>query len=599
MTAENPPTMSTTPPAVPARLGRPSSSLRAQIILLLCFAMGPTAVLGIWQALAAYNRQSQEIEQALARDAAVALRAQEEIVAGAERVLNAIAQQEAIQKRIAPECLQSMDNTIRDMPAYAGMMLLDREGRQVCWRLPERAGDDYTDRAWRNEIADGQTFTVSELLTGRYTQRRLLVTAVPVKDETGAFNGTLSLGIDVEKLGAINDPLQEAPDLAVLLDRNGAPIVPLEAADATGARLPATLPTYAPNVGDAHVFSAASRDGIDRIYAMTPVVKGNLYILYGQPKSRLYAAANRDLGLRIGLPMGIWLLAIITIWVGLERLVIRWVGYFRRAAADYAQGRYDVPAEDVKDAPSEIRELGEALTTMAARAHEREVDLHETVKQRDILIREVHHRVKNNLQIIMSLLNLQSRRITDPAQLAVFEETKNRISALSLLHQTLYQTNNLEFINLNAFVTDLCQQMLRAAWRGDSSAVQFKIDIPDIIVRTEMATPLTLLLTEAVTNSLKHAFKRRGVGLIEISLTQGENSTTLVIKDNGAGVPSDGPQKGSIGTALINGFVRQLGGTLETVSDDEGTTVTMQFPYVAMERWSLEGGKRPPEEPKP
>lgn len=563
-------------------------SLRLQIVLLLCFAMGPTAALGVWQAFGAYERQSGVIRESLSRDAAVAVREQEQLILGAEKLLTAIAKQEAVRDGVMPACADIMTAALRDTPSYINMMRLDEDGSTVCLLGEKR---NFADRAWYQAVKSGRDFVVSDVLIGRFSNQTTVVSAIPVKTTTGQFAGSLSVGIDLEMLNRAGASQNADPGVvAVLLDASGKPVMPPEMINTFSARLPAQMPPYAPNDEKAHVFEATGADGVKRLYAHTPIVEKNLFVLYGRPTDVLFKEAERDLIMRILLPLGIWLLAVVTIWIGIERLVVRWVAYLSRVAATYAKGRYTIVPHRTENAPDEFRALGDVLYNMAQLVKDREADLRQTLKQRNMLIREVHHRVKNNLQIVMSFLNLQTRRLSDPEQLGIFEETKNRITALSLLHQTLCESTDLEFINLRQFVTDLCAQMLKMTWRGDTSSIRFKIDIPELTVRTETATPLTLLLTEAVTNSLKHAFKRRGLGVIEIKLTRDSEATILTIRDNGGGLPGETTtvQQGSIGMSLMGGFARQLGGTLEMVSENGGTAVIISFPHETMDKWSVE-----------
>ncbi len=594
MTSETPNTPNTPnttePEALALKFARnPARSLRLQIVLLLCFAMGPTAALGIWQAFGAYARQGQVIRESLSRDASVAVREQEKVIVGAEKLLSAISKQNVLRNAIMPACADTMLAAVRNVPSYKNMMLLDAHAKPLCRTAENEVKGDFTDREWWQELKNGADFTVSDVLVGRFSNEVTIVAAVAVRDDAGNFQGSLSLGINLEALDNLSAAQELEPEtIAVLLDATGAPVMLPEMIVSIASKLPTKFPPFVPTHGKAQVFEASDAEGVDRLYSLTPIAGDNLYVLYGRPTSQLFKEANRDLVMRVLMPMGIWLLAVVTIWIGIERLVIRWISYLGRVAATYAKGRYSVVPQRIEAAPDELRSLGEVLSNMAKLIRDREADLRQTVRQRNMLIREVHHRVKNNLQIVMSFLNLQTRRMTDPEQLGIFEETKNRITALSLLHQTLCEGKDMEFVNLRSFVMDLCQQMLKMTWRGDTSGVRFKIDIPDMIVRTETATPLTLLLTEAVTNSLKHAFKRRTIGVIEISLLRDDERTTLTIRDNGGGLPSgEGVQQGSIGMSLMGGFARQLGGTLEMLSENGGTQVVISFPNSVTENWSV------------
>jgi two-component sensor histidine kinase len=233
-------------------------------------------------------------------------------------------------------------------------------------------------------------------------------------------------------------------------------------------------------------------------------------------------------------------------------------------------------------APAEFRELARTLSQMALTARARQRDLQAALDQKNTLVREIHHRVKNNLQIIQSLLNLQSRSATDSNQFTALAAAKSRINALALVHQSLYEDENLEYVNLRSFLNDLCRHLLQSGW-GAAKRVAISVDVPELVTTADYAVPISLLVTEAVTNALKHAFFGRDVGSITVKLTNDtEGGAELSIRDNGIGMeiaPRTQPRQphAGIGYSLIEGFARQLRGTVQTVNDN-GTVVTVRFP---------------------
>jgi len=212
----------------------------------------------------------------------------------------------------------------------------------------------------------------------------------------------------------------------------------------------------------------------------------------------------------------------------------------------------------------------------------RETELRDSLTQKEVLVREIHHRVKNNLQLVMSLLNLHARRIRDPRAEEAFAEARSRINALATLHRRLYESDSLQDIDLRWFLEDLCAE-LRRGGLSRGRHVELIVDSPSAVIGPELAVPLGLLVTEAITNAYKHAFKDRDAGQIRVEVAhEGEDKIIVRIRDNGAGFDprAENHNNAGLGRSLIEAFVRQLRGELETKSDD-GTVVEVRFPAPA------------------
>ncbi|MBN1533983.1 MAG: cache domain-containing protein [Spirochaetes bacterium] len=205
-----------------------------------------------------------------------------------------------------------------------------------------------------------------------------------------------------------------------------------------------------------------------------------------------------------------------------------------------------------------------------------------SLKEKEILLKEIHHRVKNNLQVISSLLNLQAEYISDPNDLNVFKNSQTQILSMAAIHEKLYQSSSFSSIKMNDFLKDLVYK-LQHFYKNANSKIAVTVDIEDMAVSIEYAIPLSMLINEIVTNSLKYAFPD-GTGEIHIEFSRiAHDIYSLVIQDNGTGfqenVPADG--KRTFGLKLIDTLVEQLNGTMDRTADS-GTryeiTVKLQSP---------------------
>ena len=163
----------------------------------------------------------------------------------------------------------------------------------------------------------------------------------------------------------------------------------------------------------------------------------------------------------------------------------------------------------VRQAPGEINVLADTLEEMAVRIRDRTSNMEAALAARDAAMKEIHHRVKNNLQIINSLLSLQSRKLKDPAAVAVLDDARARINALSLIHRSLYEHNDVRTVETRIFFTELTGQLDQALGAEDQG-IRIVAAIDDDTIDADVAVPLALFTAEAVTNAVKHAFPEGG-----------------------------------------------------------------------------------------
>ncbi len=205
-----------------------------------------------------------------------------------------------------------------------------------------------------------------------------------------------------------------------------------------------------------------------------------------------------------------------------------------------------------------------------------EQDLSASLKEKEILLKEIHHRVKNNMQVISSLLSLQSKTISDSQTQEIFDESRNRIRSMALIHEKLYQSKDLFNIDFHSYVTDLVNNlMISYGLRGKH--IDTRIDIENISFDINSAISLGLVINELASNAYKHAFKGRNSGEILVSIHRHNGGYELIVKDDGVGLPEGEYRKSdSLGLQLVETLIEQLDGTLEMHSEN-GTTIRVTF----------------------
>ena len=233
----------------------------------------------------------------------------------------------------------------------------------------------------------------------------------------------------------------------------------------------------------------------------------------------------------------------------------------------------------------ELRVLAASFERATHAILRQEAELSEAIQQQELLTREIHHRVKNNLQIVASLLNLQASRIRQPEARAEFQSARDRVRALATLHRHLYATGELNAIEMQPFLQELCGQLFSAMGERTGERIALDIEAAAIEISADQAVPLSLIVTEVVSNAVKYAFPHGRRGHISIRLAVAEGTLSLRIEDDGVGIPAgrseteEGVRDG-IGLQLIRGFVRQLGATL-LIEEEHGTCYTVTAPLRA------------------
>ena len=212
-----------------------------------------------------------------------------------------------------------------------------------------------------------------------------------------------------------------------------------------------------------------------------------------------------------------------------------------------------------------------------------------SLTEKEVLLKEIHHRVKNNMQIISSLLNLQSQSIQDDITRRAFQESQDRIGIMALIHEKLYRSEHLSRIDLAAYVQQLAQNLYQA-YGVSPETIALHIEGEGVFLDIDYAIPCGLILNELLSNSLKYAFPGGRRGRIEITLHEKDERVNLLIRDDGAGFPEglDFRKNQSLGLQLVNALTRQLDGTIE-LNRKGGTEFKITFPQANRKNRRREG----------
>jgi two-component sensor histidine kinase len=555
-----------TPQETPGRWWR--TTIRVRLGIALTLALAPVLLLSVAQSALNYRLEMRDRKA--------------ELVGAAERsaasVRARILSGEVLLQTIAPgsmgfDCAQRLAQIRTRIPGYENLIRFDQIGRVACAAASAPADPRRRYRPWFRDLAEGRDMTITASPGVRYASEPVLLASVRAQDAQGHFEGVLTAVLSLASLQP------ERPD------RSAPPQSDVAVADARGAYLASTDLSAFPADPGAHVTGASrgepqlwigrSRSGALRIFTSSPLVGQDVYVLLSAPYSLLSWAWVNPLSALL-LPLLAFALALMAVWSVADRAVIRWIAYLRRIAAIYARGRYSVHPVKAMSGPPEIRDLARTMDAMAGVIATRDHALKESLAEKDGLMREIHHRVKNNLQVISSLLNMQQRALADPAARAAMSDTRQRITALALIYRALYQGPDLRRVDLREFLEDLIATLVTTETSGGGQ-IETRLSIDPLIIDPDRLAPLALFAVEAITNAKKHGLGDAG-GVLDVTFHVRGQEAELSITDSGRkGVE---PVVGEgVGRTLMTAFARQLGGALTfRVRPGEGLTARLVFP---------------------
>lgn len=575
--------------AGPLRLPAGPATLKGRMVLIVVFVLAPPLFLSAFQTWDAFRTESRRQVEEAGRLLDIVAAQKREFLDKTLSLLAHLAGREEI-RAAGRRCTELLRQAREQTPEYGNFLLTDGAGTGLCGSTPALVGRDFSDRDYVAALRSGRDVAISGRLAGRDGLGETIVVARALRDAPGGpLTGVLAVSIDIAAFTRSTRTMDLPPETAVyLLDRDGEL---LGATQPGAAEKLASAPVADDLVGLAlsprQILRLTGRDGRERFYMAAPIADGALYVVVGMPAPPRFAWLEQRLGRGLLAPTIMLSLAVVAMWLAVDFLVNRHIRALAEVAHAYGRGELDRHAE-LAGAPEELGTLARTLRDMAVRVKQREDELIASLQQKDVLLREIHHRIKNNLQIVTSLLSLRARGLASAEARRVMDEAQLRIRALALVHRHLYEQDSTRLVPLDSFLSDLLE-LLRVLAPEDGRPVRFDVDVAPVEIASDQAIPLALFLTEAVCNAFRHAFT--GVdrpACIEIRLEVREGEVELCVADNGRGFdPASGEGQG-IGLRLMRMLAGQLGGRCSFENGD-GTVVRLAFPLDRAKHAPAEG----------
>ena len=543
-------------------------SIRVRLGVAIAIALLPVLLLGVAQSAISFHKEGQE------RTASLAAAAERSVGAARARLDGAIVVLETVTPAtVGVECAPRLRELMARTPGMLNMVRLDRAGRVVCAADTVTGDSRRAQASWFRRLASGERSVMEAAPSTGYTSQPGLLVATQATDAAGRFDGALAGFIALSSLRPEMDQTAPLDTQVALVDASGH-VLSRTKTDAF-APLPRDWAPRALSKGS-ELYYGRDGQGTPRVFTITPLLGKDLFAVLSAPSPGLFSWARLNLLSSVLFPLVAFLATLLAVWVAADRVIVRWLHYVERVAAIYAKGRFTVRLLQAEKAPPEIRELAETLDAMAEMIVARDASINESMDQKDALLREIHHRVKNNLQVITSLLSLQQRALTDPSAREAISDTRQRITAMALIYRALYQGADLRRVELKAFLEELIAQLI-VADQDSTGSIRTELQADDLVIHPDKLAPLSLFAVEAISNAQKHAFAGRG-GTLRVAFRVNGEDAELEIADDGEGGESPRQATG-VGRTLMAAFARQLHGRAEMVPNEwGGCTARLTFP---------------------
>ncbi|WP_052249435.1 sensor histidine kinase [Tateyamaria sp. ANG-S1] len=551
---------------------------------LMTLALFPLGAIALWQTnevVSATVRLSEEIVLSETERAAASERRLLERGRGAAEGLAALLGPVADD---AAQCSDMMSRFVSRQDTFVFAGFIGRNGLMDCTSNGttfDFAEDASFARALEQE---GQIFEVN--LSGVATGESVVIISNPVKIE-GRFAGFVSLSVPHSAANPATSAavLQDEQRFDhVTINRAGRILFSTSELSSAGRLLPADIDPTALLDRNGETFLAEGIDGRERLFAISSIVPNEVVVVGSWSTGRRTVAGVSTTPVWIPLlfPILMWCAGLAVAFLGLHRLVIRHIYTLRRSMRQFALGERDDPEVAFDDPPSEFEVLETSYNRMVQALIRAERRAEEDLEEKTILLREIHHRVKNNLQLIASIMNMHARAAKTPETRALLSQLQQRVRGLATVHQTLNADSDESSIEARSLILRLTRELAPIA-DGLKRKIRTTTDVTQIQLGQDQAVALSMLAAEALTNAVKYIGAPPGETLtLDVSL-QRDGDTHLIFEIvNSVGASSDEAaammDSSGIGTRLMRAFVAQLDGEERRSETDTHFHYSVTFP---------------------
>ncbi len=546
-------------------------SLRSRLSVLVGLAVLPPLVLSAYNTYTLSKAlEKQAAEEALASARLIAAEL-EQLIDGTRYLMITLVKHASVPDN-EDECSAYFKSVLADIPIYREAALIDRAGKFHCSTIAIPPNLNVSDRFYFNEPLRTGSLTIGSLTTGRVTGQESIHISLPYRSPDGRFDGVVVFVLNPERMGqALAERRWQTQHRVIVADREGSVVISVPLSDLPRAQIIAKKAFDVARTSTDMTFVAKSSQGYGEIIGLVPVQgeQEGLLVAVGIDRDTVLAQVWVTIFRSIGVGLATILLASGLVWLAAYAVISRPIKKLVEAARRRQSGDMTVQFPKLRSS-TELGQLSTALRDMS----EKNTEL---LNQKQLLLRELQHRVMNSLQILASLLGLQGRQLSDPEAAEQLNRARDRVLSMGSVYRFLYQAERFDKIDLGEFVKVICKEA-QQAYSATEHSITVTETIP-ITVDGEQAASLAVLLHELITNALKHAYVGDDTGSIEVKLIKSNQQIELRVIDHGRGMPpgTDIESPASLGLKVILTTARQLGGAVTFRRLDPGSEFIVRF----------------------
>lgn len=556
-------------------------SIGFKLALFLSFALFPIGVIAIYQTHQVGQEARQRLQQSLLALTERAAAEERQLIQRAFGAADAFGSLDETMLRDLDLCSDYLSSYLEDREAFSFIGFVPLDGVIRC-SSTDRPVDVRENPAFQQLVEDPRPLVTVEP-NAAVSQTAVLVVWQPIYEDE-ELQGLLAISVPHRIIQVRAVPPGAADPLALLtFNSDGSVLTASIGLDDASGVLPASRRLATESVQAPVAFTAQSADGNRQLYVIAPVIRDTVYALGVWP-----AAPRSQTGFSISsalFPMLMWLASVLVAYFAIDRVVVRHIRGLGQQMRRFATTRYVPDASVSRGMSSELVRMEEDFLAMADSILRDEAELENAVRQKNVLLKEVHHRVKNNLQMISSIMNMHIRKTRSPETQVVLRRLQERVLGLASIHRNLHQIENQGLINTGPLIRDISDQLL-ASSAPSGLTVEIQKDVEDVVLYPDQSIPLTLLMSEALANALKFVRPREdtGKGLIRLILHRDVEGRVRMEIANSLAADGSPPEPNDedyestgLGTQLIRAFAMQLGAQVDTGEEEGEYRVTVAF----------------------
>jgi len=548
--------------------------LRRRLSVLVAVALVPSLLLTAYNAARWRIFLESESRATALSQARLAASTLEQVVDNARQLMTAMARFPLNADNKA-ECATFFNSIISDVPTFRQAAIIDADAKMLCSTDPRQDAPDVGDRIFFYQSLKAGKLSVATRIADRPVQAASIQISMPYKDADGAAKGIIVLTADAEKLAEGFAAYQwRSEHVLVIFNGQGSVVLTLpagefEEADAVAKQI---LPLIAHDTPE----TIDIKDALGRplIIGVAPSTRapGSLFTAVALDRDAALAETSLVNVRGIAFDFGFIILAVIIVWLAAYLMIDRPVRAIIKSTRKWESGDTALAFPKFKYS-DEFGQLSAALTRMAGR-------IEELLKQKDLLLRELQHRVMNSLALLSSLLEMQRRSTKSTVAKENLANARDRVVAMGTVYRQLYQADTLEYVEFSEFLRTICSTSGNAYVGAKRTSIEVEAD--SLELSGPHAITLGMVTHELITNALKHAFTGSESGSIKVTLKHKKRrGVDLSIADRGRGLPPDFQINGkssSLGMKMVVSTVQQLGGTLDINRLNPGTEFVIHLP---------------------